>query len=185
MGFPLNRPSKPCRKNVGMRNSIAVVLGTILYMEGDFQTSARYFRDAIERDKRANGTNAVPIAASRWARMLLIQGKLREAERLCRENEAYIRERGARRFYVAGNLYILWGELLREWNQLEAAEKLIREGLRLHEGWLVPQAMLLGLTSLARLPDRSRQFGCCRRDGQARCAFIQPVPDPSRLHQRV
>lgn len=138
-------------ENVGMRNSIAVVLGTIHYMEGDFQTAAGYFRDAIERDRLANGTNAIPVAVSRWARMLIIQGRLREALQLCQENEAYVRARGARRFYVAGNLNVLWGETLREWNQLAAAEKLIREGLRLHEGWPIPHAVLLGYTVLARL----------------------------------
>jgi len=138
-------------ENVGMRNSIAVVLGSIHYMEGDFPTAVRYFQGAIERDKLAEGTNAVPISVSRWARMLIIQGKLRETARLCQENEAYVRERGARRFYVAGNLNIMWGEVLREWGELEAAEKLIHEGLRLHESWPVPQALLMGFTSLARL----------------------------------
>jgi LuxR family maltose regulon positive regulatory protein len=61
-------------ENVGMRNSIAVVLGSIHYMEADFPTAARYFRDAVERDRLANGTNATPVAVARWARMLIVQG---------------------------------------------------------------------------------------------------------------
>ncbi|HEY3343755.1 MAG TPA: AAA family ATPase, partial [Anaerolineaceae bacterium] len=44
-------------ENVGMRNSVAVILGTIYYMEEDFLTARRYFEDSLERDKRVNGTN--------------------------------------------------------------------------------------------------------------------------------
>lgn len=137
--------------NIGMRNSIAVVLGTIYYMESDFQTAARYFQDAIWRDQQANGTNAVPIAGSRWARMLMVQGRLREALSMCQKFEAYVRERGARRYYLAGNLNILWGEALREWDQLDEAESQIREGMALHEGWPVPQALVIGFSALARV----------------------------------
>jgi len=139
------------KENVGMRNSIAVVLGSIYYMEGDFRTAPKYFADAIERDKEANGTNAIPIAASRWARMLIIQGKLNEAIRLCRQNEAYIRERGSRRFYIPGNLNIFSGHVLREWGRLEEAEKEVREGQLLNQRWPVPQTQLVGLSALARI----------------------------------
>jgi LuxR family transcriptional regulator, maltose regulon positive regulatory protein len=137
--------------NVGMRNSIAVVLGTIYYMEGSYTTAARCFNDAIQRDKQAEGTNAVPIAASRWARMLLAQGKLREAAALCEENLAYIQERGITRFYVAGNLHAMLSELYRQWNQLAQANQHIEEWLKLHERWPTPQAMLLGISALLRL----------------------------------
>jgi LuxR family maltose regulon positive regulatory protein len=76
---------------------------------------------------------------------------LREAARLCQEQAAYVRERWARRFNLAGSLNLVLGEVLREWNQLDAAEVQIREGFGLNERWAVPQALLSGLTVLARL----------------------------------
>ena len=36
--------------NSAMRNSVAVLLGTISYMEGDFAGVMRYSQDALERD---------------------------------------------------------------------------------------------------------------------------------------
>ena len=138
-------------ENVGMRNSIAVVLGTIYFMEGDAAAAARYFNDAIERDMRANGTNAVPIAGARWARLLIVGGRLREAERLCREKIAYMEKRGARQFYVAGNLYVQLGLVLREWDRLEEARKLVEEGLNLHQSWPVPQALMMAHSALAKI----------------------------------
>ncbi len=47
---------------VGMRNSIAIILGTIYYMENDFSTAMSYFEDALKRDKKNNGNNAIPIS---------------------------------------------------------------------------------------------------------------------------
>ena len=99
-------------ENTGMRNSVAVMIGTIYYMEGDFSTAMRYFQDALERDKRVNGTNAVPICVMRMAWVLQAQGRLREAVHLISENEAYVRERGSRRFYISGVINLLWGEIL-------------------------------------------------------------------------
>jgi LuxR family transcriptional regulator, maltose regulon positive regulatory protein len=138
-------------ENTGMRNSVAVVLGTIYFMEGDFSGAMGYFEDAIERDKRVDGTNAVPIAAMRITWVLQAQGRLQEAVRLLSEAEAYVRERGSRRFYISGSLNLLLGEILLEWNQLDAAEAQIREGLRLLEDWPIPAVFLLGFSLLARL----------------------------------
>ncbi len=138
-------------ENTGMRNSVAVMIGTIYFMEGDFSTAMRYFQDALERDKRVNGTNAVPICVMRMVWVLQAQGRLREAVHLISENEAYVRERGSRRFYISGVINLLWGEILIEWNQLDEAESQIHEGLRLLEDWPFPQVLTMGLSLLARL----------------------------------
>jgi LuxR family maltose regulon positive regulatory protein len=137
--------------NLGMRNSIAVVVGSIHYGEGDFAAAAYWFRDAVARDLATDGTTAIPVAVARWARMCIVQGRLREAARLCEEHAAIVRKRGARRFNLAGSLNLVWGEVLREWNRLAEAEAQIRNGLELNERWPVPQAQLSGLTVLARL----------------------------------
>lgn len=137
--------------NTGMRNSVAVVLGTIHYMEGDFAGAMRYYQDALERDKRLNGTNAVPVSVLRMVWVLQKQGRLRQASALIAENESYVRQRGSRRFYIAGVLNLLAGEILLEWNRLDEAEIQVREGLRLMEDWPSPQTLSLGYGLLARL----------------------------------
>ena len=133
-------------ENTGMRNSVAVVLGTIHFMENDFSGAERYFADALQRDKRVAGTNAVPIATARLVRIRQVQGRLHAALQLLMESEAYVRARGSRHFYIAGSLNLQWGEILLEWNQLEEAEAQIRTGLRLLEDWPFPQVNGLGLS---------------------------------------
>jgi len=137
--------------NTGMRNSVAVVLGTIHYMEGDFVSAMRYYEGALELDKRLNGTNAVPVSVLRMVWVLQKQGRLRQALALITENESYVRQRGSRRFYIVGVLNLLWGEILLEWNRLDEADVQLREGLRLMEDWPIPQVFSLGYSLLARL----------------------------------
>jgi LuxR family transcriptional regulator, maltose regulon positive regulatory protein len=138
-------------ENTGMRNSVAVILGTISYMEGDFRAAEQYYKDAIARDVRLKGTNAVPIAASRLAWVLISQGRLHEALQLLQEQESYIRERGIRRFYISGAILIVIGQIYLEWNRLNEAEALMDEGLLLLEDWPAPLVIGYAHSIKARL----------------------------------
>jgi LuxR family transcriptional regulator, maltose regulon positive regulatory protein len=137
--------------NTGLRNSVAVVLGTIHYMEGDFVGAMRYYEDALERDKRINGTNAVPVSVLRMVWGLQKQGHLRQAYALVTENESYVRKHGSRRFYISGILNLLLAEILMEWNRLDEAAVQVQEGLHLMSDWPTPQVLSLGYSLLARL----------------------------------
>jgi LuxR family transcriptional regulator, maltose regulon positive regulatory protein len=137
--------------STGMRNSIAVVLGTLHYMEGDFGGAMQYYREAIERDKRVNGTNAIPISVLRMVWVLQKEGRLRAALALVTEHERYVRRRGNRRFYIAGVLNFLLAEILLEQNQLDEAEIQLEEGLRLMADWPMPQVYSMGYCLQSRL----------------------------------
>jgi LuxR family transcriptional regulator, maltose regulon positive regulatory protein len=137
--------------STGMRNSVAVVLGTLHYMNGNFTRAMHYYQDALERDKRVGGTNAVPICVLRMVWVLQKQGRLRDAFERITINEAYVRQRGNRRFYISGVLNLLWAEILIEWNRLDEAEIQLREGLQLLEDWPMPQVFSMGYSLLARL----------------------------------
>ena len=138
-------------ENVGMRNSVAVVAGTIYYMEGAFSKALRFFEAALSLDKRTNGTNAVPISTMRITLVHLAQGRLHEAVRRLNESNSYIQDRGIRRFYIAGVINVLLGEIMLEWNRLEEAEAQIQDGLRLLDDWPLPQVRSMGLSVLSRL----------------------------------
>lgn len=137
--------------NSGMRNSVAVGLGTIHYMENDFSNALDYFEDALERDKRLNGTNAIPISVLRivWVQRKL--GQLRRPMALITKYESYVRQRGRRRYYIAGVLNLLLGEILLEWNKLDEAEIQIYEGLNLIKDWPNPSIIAMGYSLLTRL----------------------------------
>ncbi len=136
---------------VGMRNSVAIILGTIYYMENDFSTAMYYFEDALERDKRLKGTNAIPISVQRMAWVFLKQGHLHKVMELTKKYDKYVRQRGVRGYYIAGVQNLLMGEIYLEWNQLEEAEKQISEGLRLIKDWPNPAIVMIGYCLLTRL----------------------------------
>lgn len=137
--------------NPGMRNSVAVVIGMICFMEGDFSSALRYYEAALALDKRVNGTNAVPIATMRICFVLQAQGRLHEAMRRLREAEDYVSERGIRRYYISGSLFQRMAEILLEWNWLDESEDRLQKGTRLLEDWPMPTTKGLGLALLARL----------------------------------
>ncbi len=149
-------------ENTGMRNSVAVMLGTIHFMEGNFGAAEAFYREALERDQRTGGTNAVPVACARLVRLRQVEGRLGEALRIIEENEDYVRRRGVRRFYISGIIYLLWGDILVERNEMAEAEAQLATGLKLAEDWPVPQATSPGLSALTRLHVARGDLGAAR-----------------------
>lgn len=135
----------------GMRNSAEVILAYVLYREGKFAEAERLLQATIARDRHTGATNGIPIAASRLARLWIAAGRLHDAAALCRHCLAVVEERGQWRFFVAGNLNVVLGDVLREWNRLDEAETCIRAGIAANEPWQVAHANALGYTALARL----------------------------------
>jgi LuxR family transcriptional regulator, maltose regulon positive regulatory protein len=137
--------------HLGMRNTADVLYAFLLDLRGNFSASAELLLQAVQRDTGANGTTAVPICISRLARNLILQGRVREASGLCRQYLDYVRERGEKRFFIAGNLYLALAGVLREWNELEQAEQMILAGIAANEPWKLPQVELTVHTAQARL----------------------------------
>lgn len=138
-------------EHLGMRNSADVVYAYLLFLRGELDAAASHLMAPIERDVAAQGTTAIPIALSRLAEIRQLQGRLGEVERLCRHYAPWVAERGKERFYIAGNIDLVLGNVLRERNELKAAEESIRTGLETNEPWRVPHAQAAGALALARL----------------------------------
>ena len=119
----------------GMRNSAEVILAYVLYRNEEFAEAARLLQMTLDRDMRTGATNGIPIVGSRLARMWLVEGRLQEAAALCQSSLSMIEPRGKWRFYVAGNLSLVLGDVLREWDRLDEAEANIRTGLQDNAPW--------------------------------------------------
>ena len=119
-----NRPMPPSRKRTpGMRNSVAVVIGTIYYMEGDFAAAMRYFRRCPGARQAGERHQCRPdLRPCAWPGCSRRRAACARPCICLSEQEAYVRERGSRRFYIAGAINLLWGEILLEWNRLDEAE---------------------------------------------------------------
>jgi len=136
---------------LAMRNSADVVYAMLLSFRGEFEPAAEILLDTVQRDLAAHGTTATPISIALLARLRTLQGRLHEAAGLCRKYIKVIDERGKWRFYLPGNLNIVLGEVLREWNDLDGAEREIREGIRANQPWNMPEGTAVGYIALAHL----------------------------------
>jgi LuxR family maltose regulon positive regulatory protein len=88
---------------------------------------------------RASGNiNALVDVLGDLAILQTIQGKLNQAAETCREAMQVVEEPGKRRgqkMPVIGPLYVAFGVILREWNELGTALQYAREGVELCQRW--------------------------------------------------
>jgi LuxR family maltose regulon positive regulatory protein len=78
----------------------------------------------------------------------LMQGRLSAAASLCREFLDSSKAKSLRFISTAGNLEIVLGAVLYEWNRLEEAEQQIRAGLQANEPWHNIMTDAFGLLAL-------------------------------------
>jgi LuxR family maltose regulon positive regulatory protein len=138
-------------QSLAMRNSADVALALLYSVRGRFQEAETILIRTIRRDQEAKGTTAVPIACSLLARNFILLGRLRHAAALLEEHIAWVEQRGAWRFYLAGNLHTNLAEVLREWNRLDEADEILRTGRALNEAWDIPNALVTGCLAQSRL----------------------------------
>ena len=136
---------------LAMRNSADVVLAILLSARGEYRLVEEILFKTMRRDIAANGTTAVPISAALIARNRIIQGRLREAVNLCQDYLRQVDARGAWQYYLAGNLNLVIGDVLREWNRLGEAEEQIREGTARNAAWNIPLSLSSSAAATARL----------------------------------
>ncbi len=137
--------------SVAMRGSADVIVAYVLQMNERFEEAAAILARAAEREVAGNTTNAIPISISRLARIRLIQGQVTEAAELCRHYYSIIKERGAARFYIGGNLPAVLADALRLQGDLAGAEQYAQEGVQLNSAWPIPNGIAMAMQSLARV----------------------------------
>ncbi len=177
---------------LAMRNTADVTYAFLLHFRGEFDRAAELLMGAVRRDIAANGTTTIPIAISRLARMRVVQGRLHETADLCRTYIRQVQERGAWRFYIAGSLNIALADVLREWNDLENAEREVRRGIQLNEPWPSAESIIFGYLVLARvLLAEGRLDGAVEmlqqadRAGEGRTISPHILPDLRGLRVRL
>jgi LuxR family transcriptional regulator, maltose regulon positive regulatory protein len=140
--------------DLGLHNTADVVYAMLLGLREELEPGAEILDNCIKRDLSANGTTAIPLAIPYLARIRLMQGHLRQAAALCQEYLKLVNQGGPggkKLFYAAGSLNIGLGEVLREWNDLAAAEDHIRQGIEENKLWHNIVSDMIGYSALARV----------------------------------
>ncbi len=138
------------------RSYIAAYMGLPHLISGDVVAAARVFSEAARVGEQAGNLIIVVISLCRLAHIALIQGQLHKAKKFYEQalDLATIRSNqdGQSKLLrpVAGMPLMGLGDLLREWNDLEAATHHLIEGIELSDRWS-EIASLYGYFSLAQV----------------------------------
>ena len=135
------------------RGWTALMLGFALRYKGDLVGAAHALAEATAISQMAGDSHVVMLVLCELAALQFLQGRLHKAAATCRDAlqsaDEYAR-RGGQRLPVTGYAYARMSNVLREWNDLEAALRHAREGLELCKQWRQADALLEGYIHLAR-----------------------------------
>lgn len=135
--------------NLFLRAIIAASLGFAHRDEGDVASASHSFARAAEISQSAGSTYVALLASKNLTELLLVQGHLREAADVCRQALELAMERG-HRLPASGVAHVGMGELLREWDELDAATDHLRQGIELGERGGDVELVIDGHLALAR-----------------------------------
>jgi ATP/maltotriose-dependent transcriptional regulator MalT len=133
---------------IDLRSMTQYALGLPAGRKETWPAQFRQSTEARQASAKAGSVILHLLAETASGNLLLVQGHLRQAADTYRE---VIRKVGERTFHPRIEASLQLGDLYREWNELEPAEHLLREGIQLAEitGW--EPYLAQGLLSLARV----------------------------------
>ena len=135
------------------RGSAATVLGAVLRLCGDFESARQALDEAKLLRQAAGDSQTVLFVNCSQAYLLVVQGKLREAERSFREvlqlSEMGV-GRGGRSLPIKGFAHTRISAVLREWNEMESAVFHADKGLEISKRWGQADVLVYGFVEKAR-----------------------------------
>ncbi len=142
------------KDDLRFRSALAFNLGMAYQELGDDEATTRAF-DRAMRIGKASGDLFNVLAAARYqANAMRQRGRLHEATAICRETLQSVGGPAGRRAEsapYAGAVYIAWGRVLLEWNDLDEAKRVLTRGLQLAELTAAADFQVPGCVALAQL----------------------------------
>ena len=149
---------------------VALKLGGASFLMGDVRNADRVWADAVRMAKVLGDYHLLLRSLNSLALSKRQQGKLAEAAALYRQALEIAAQQNMPVYWVTRTLKIEHGELLYEWNDMEAAKDQIQAALAGALPVGDPQSLSLGYAYLARvllaLGDREGAFAACRQAEQ-------------------
>ncbi len=136
------------------RREVATILGSSLRWQGDFVAAADALNQAVAISQAVGVQHTAIDILSDLALVQITQGELHRAVETCRNGlqlaEDYLKE-GGQRLPATGYLQARMSQTLYEWNNLEGALRLAREGVELSKEWGQADFLVIGYFELARV----------------------------------
>ncbi len=115
------------------RSTAAVALGDAYGLKGDMVSAYQARLDASKICRAAGNIYFLLVANSKLAMTVREQGRLEETIAMCQQQMQLANENGLSQTGVVGGIMAIWGEVLAEFNDLEAAKHLAKKGAEMTE----------------------------------------------------
>jgi len=115
------------------RSAVAITLADVHAFNGDMPSAYQARIDALQACEAAGNTELFMYNSAKLALNLKTQGQLLQVQELCQQRVQLANESGMSRTTVVGWLLAIWGDVLAEMNDLEAALELVGKSRKLTE----------------------------------------------------
>jgi len=130
---------------------IPYILGNGYLETGKLNEAEQAYEQIRQFGIASNNLWTRTVAYHGLAQIKKLRGQLVEAKTLCEELLQIAAIRKAERYGFLCGIYFELGDVLREWNNLDSARKMVTEGLELSESWGIPTDLVSGYVTLARI----------------------------------
>lgn len=135
-----------------LRGLLTIGLAEAFYLNGRVGEATENYSRAIELGQASRNPFLVLAGMTRLSEVQLIQGQLSRAAETCQQ----MRQLAVSAVHLPGNL--IWSELLREWNQLDAAREQAQQSLKHGELEGNPRVQVQAYITLAHILQAQRDF---------------------------
>jgi LuxR family transcriptional regulator, maltose regulon positive regulatory protein len=170
------------RQFLFLRSSAAWNLGMAYWSNGELAGAGDAFAEVWADSQSPDHMHGRIVAASSLGQIWIIQGRLREAEQLYRRS---LQESMAAGVPVpsVGMIHVGLGDVLREWNDLDAATQLVTKGIELGKQFGNGDLLASGYITLARVKQaQGEQAAAAMAFAQAQQLTPGDVFSPAAAH---
>ncbi len=137
-------------KDLELRTFAAFRLAEAYRIADYLEAASAAFAETAELGRTAGHDYLVLKAMSRQAKLQMARGRLRKADHVLRRTLRFAVERAGDSLPATGEVQVIIGELLYEWNELQAAARRLKEGIRLAERMGQFDTLVDGYVALSR-----------------------------------
>ena len=139
------------QEDPAIRTYAKYMLGRACFLRGDFSQATETLMENVRNCIESKGTNIIAPTLSVLWRICRIEGRLRNSIDVLKDGQTYIEGCDPQRVTVAGLAFIGQADVLRERNDLKAAEELAQRSVELCKPWVNPTSLCVCYSMLARI----------------------------------
>jgi LuxR family maltose regulon positive regulatory protein len=134
-----------------LRAMVTFNLAIAHYLQGEIEPASHLLTQIITTSSTAQLTASTLFAIYVNTQILRAQGSLQQALQLCQDGLGLVARRGWHNFPAVGILYVTFGDLLRERNELSPAAEYLEKGIKQGMAGGHPRILIIGHIWLAWL----------------------------------